>query len=136
MILLMIIYYYEPLGWAVTLLFIFYFIRIYISNAACDVKDVKSDKRRGLKTLFVTFGVKNSTRILNLINVSSGLLIIYGVLMGIIPNYSLGILLTIPYAFFYFSLYQKVNNEVLANLVVDGEFLLWLPFLMIGKALS
>jgi len=134
MIILLAIYYNAPINMAVILIFIFYFIRIFISNAACDVKDIESDKKRGLRTVAISLGENGAMTLLNILNIFSGLLIIFGVYVNILPNFSLALLLTIPYASFYFYLDRKMNSkEVFTNAVVDGEFLLWLPFIIIGR---
>jgi len=134
MVILLIIYYSVPLSAAVILMFMFYYLRIFISNAACDVKDIESDKKRGLKTIAISLGENGAMKFLNILNIFSGLLIIYGVCAGIIPNFSLALLLTIPYASYYFYLNSRVNSkEMFTNAIVDGEFLFWLPFLIIAR---
>jgi len=136
MVFFLVVYYSAPLNGAVVLIFIFYYLRIFISNAACDVKDIESDKKRGLKTFAISMGENESMKFLNLLNIASGLLIIWGVYTNVLPAISLALLLTVPYALYYFYLDSKVTSkELYTNAIVDGEFLLWLPFLLIGKAL-
>jgi len=134
MVFLLVIYYSAPINYAVVLIFVFYYLRIFISNAACDVKDIESDKKRGLKTIAISLGEDGAMRFLNILNIISGLLVMYGVYVKILPSFSLALLLTIPYASYYFYLNAKTNSkEFFTNAVVDGEFLLWLPFILIGK---
>ena len=134
MVFLLVIYYKAPINTAVILIFIFYYMRIFISNAACDVKDIESDKRRGLKTLAISLGEDTAMGLLNFINICSGLIIIFGVVTGILPSFSLGLLLTVPYASYYFYFNSKMDaKEAFTNAIVDGEFLLWLPFILLGK---
>ncbi len=134
MVFLLVIYYSAPINTAVILIFIFYYLRIFISNAACDVKDIESDKKRGLKTFAISMGENGAMRFLNTLNIASGLLIIWGVYTKVLPAFSLALLLTVPYAIYYFYLNSKMNSkEMYTNAIVDGEFLLWLPFLIIGK---
>jgi len=53
-----------------------------------------------------------------------------------LPTFSLALLVTIPYAIYYFYLNSKTNcKEFYTNAVVDGEFLFWLPFMLIGRLL-
>lgn len=134
MVFLLVIYYSAPLNAAVILIFIFYYLRIFISNAACDVKDIESDKKRGLKTIAISLGEPRAMKFLNVLNIASGLVIVWGVYVSILPTFSLALLLTIPYASYYFYLNSKTTSkEIFTNAIVDGEFLLWLPFLLIGK---
>lgn len=135
MVFLLVIYYGASINTAVILVFMFYYMRIFISNAACDVKDIEGDKKRGLKTIAISLGEDNAMSMLNVLNVASGLLIVWGVYMNALPVFSLSLVLTIPYASYYLYLNSKMNSkEVYTNAIVDGEFLLWLPFLLIGKA--
>ncbi|MCX6728398.1 MAG: UbiA family prenyltransferase [Candidatus Saccharibacteria bacterium] len=136
MVFFLTIYYSVPVGAAAILMFAFYFIRIFISNAACDVKDIEGDKKRELKTFAIRMGENGAMRFLNILNIASGLLIIWGVYANVLPVFSLALLLTVPYAIYYLYLNSKMNSkEMYTNAIVDGEFLLWLPFLLIGKVL-
>ncbi len=136
MIFFLSIYYSSPINSAVVLIFLFYYIRIFISNATCDVKDIEGDKKRGLKTIAINMGESGAMRFLNFLNILSGVLIIWGVYIKVLPLFSLALLLTIPYAIYYFYLDSKMKTkELFTNAIVDGEFLLWLPFLLIGKAI-
>jgi 4-hydroxybenzoate polyprenyltransferase len=134
MVFLLVIYYSAPINAAVILIFIFYYLRIFISNAACDVKDIESDKKRGLKTIAISLGESGAMKFLNVLNIASGLIIIWGVYIKVLPLFSLALLATIPYASYYFYLNAKVSSkEMFTNAIVDGEFLLWMPFILLGK---
>ena len=136
MVFLLVIYYEAPVNMAVILIFLFYYFRIFISNAACDVKDIESDKKRGLKTFAISMGEDGAMIFLNVLNTASGLLIVWGIYSNVLPLFSATLLVTIPYAAYYFHLNSKMSSkEVFANAVVDGEFLLWLPYLLIGKVI-
>lgn len=133
MIVLLVIYYSAPLDLGVFVLFVFYYVRIYISNAYCDFKDVKGDQKRGLKTLAVYYGENKAIKILNFLNFASAVPIAIGVYLGIIPVFSLAILLTVFYAMYYFYLNKRVSKEVLSNAIIDGEFIFWLPYIVVGR---
>lgn len=135
MVFLLVFYYFAPVTLAVFLIFIFYYIRIFISNAYCDFKDIKGDKKRGLKTVAVSLGEKNAIRFLNTLNILSAIPILAGIYLGVLPLFSVMLLLTIAYAFYYFSLNEKADKEVLSNAIIDGEFILWLPYILIGEYL-
>jgi len=136
MVFFLTFYYSVPVGAAAILIFVFYFIRIFISNAACDVKDIEGDKKRGLKTFAISMGENGAMKFLNILNIASGLLIIWGVYVKVLPLFSLALLFTIPYAIYYFYIDSKVSSkEVFTNAIVDGEFLLWLPYLLLGRAI-
>jgi 4-hydroxybenzoate polyprenyltransferase len=135
MVLLLAYYYKAPVDMALIAIFIFYYVRIYISNAYCDFKDVEGDKKKGLKTLVVYFGDKKAINILNVLNYASAIPVIIAIYYGFLPLFSLAVLLTIFYAQYYFSLNRKINQEFLSNVVIDGEFVPWVLYLVIGKIL-
>lgn len=136
MVFLLAIYYKHPLDVAVTLLFAFYYLRIFISSAACDIKDIEGDKQKSLKTLAIYFGRKRSIFIFNLVNVLSGLIVVVGVYSNRLPVFSLWILLTLPYTSYYIYKISKIKNkEFFSNVIIDGEFLLWAIYILIGKTI-
>lgn len=131
----MAIYYGRPIGLAVLLAFAFYCVRIFISNAACDVKDTASDRDCGLKTFAVHYGSERTTRILGVVNVLSAIPIVVGIFLGTLPTFAVALLLTIPFAAYYLKPNRSMDDEALSSIVIDGEFLLWLPLVLIARAL-
>lgn len=134
MVPLMATYYGQRIGWAVLLVFAFYLIRIFISNAACDIKDTESDGKRGLKTLAVYYGNEKAARVLRIVSLLSAIPIAVGIYLGALPLFAAAILLTIAYAYYYLMPNHAADNETLTALIIDGEFLLWLPLVLIGRA--
>jgi len=118
------------------LIFLFVFLRMFINTVFLDIKDVESDKKNNLKTFPIVFGYKKTILILKIISLLSGLLLILGSLLYFIPTYSLILLLVVPYSFYYFKKSENKENFYLVNYVLaDAEFILWLPFILIGKTL-
>lgn len=135
MVPLMAAYYGKPINLAVVLVFAFYFVRIFISNAACDIKDTESDGKRGLKTLAVRYGNEKAARVLRVLNLLSVVPIAVGIYLGAVPLFAAALMLTIAYAHYYLMPNHAADNETLTALIIDGEFLLWLPLVLIGRAL-
>lgn len=137
MVFLLVFYYSAPVTLAVCLVFVFYYMRIFISAGFCDIKDIKADKKDDLKTFAVAMGKEKTIRILNVLNILSALPILAGIYLGILPFFSGMIILTIPYALYYFqkSKSNDKNNAFLYNVVADGEFIFWLPYILVGKYL-
>ena len=132
-VILMAIYYSMPIDLAVILIFLFYYSRIFISNAVCDVKDIDGDRKRGLRTIAIALGEKGAMRFLNLFNILSGLILVFGILVGVLPLLALSLLLTIPYTSYYLYLNSKIDaKEMYTNAIVDGEFIFWILFVSIG----
>lgn len=134
MVPLMASYYGQPVTLPVVLVFAFYYARIFISNAACDIKDTASDQELGLQTLAVRYGHRRAAKIIGVINVVSILPIVLGVAFGVLPLFAIALTPTIAYAFYYLAPRAEMNDEAFIALVVDGEFPLWLPMVLIGKA--
>lgn len=131
LVVFMSLYYGADLTMATLLVTIFYFCRIFINTTFFDVKDIASDKKEGLKTFPVIFGEKNTKLFLMLINILSVTPILLGVYLNILPLYSLAILITVAYPFLYlidWNLFKK--RTTLYNVVVDGEFIFWIVYLL------
>jgi len=116
------------------LLFIFFTLRWFINTSFCDIKDIDSDRKDGYKTFACRFNQGSFIRFLSIFNIFSALPLIIGVLFYSLPFWSLLYLLTIPYAFYFFSLPQKkADLQIVTNEWADGEILLWLLLSIIIK---
>lgn len=114
----------------------FYFIRIFINTTFFDIKDIKSDKSEGLRTLPVVFGENKTKIILTYLNIFSIIPIIIGIYWKILPFYSIALIVTVFYSFIYLEKRKLFKKQTtLYNVVVDGEFIFWLPYILIGKIL-
>lgn len=129
-------YYGLSLSLSVLLMMLFYFLRVLMSTIFFDIKDIESDTSIGLKTFPSVMGEKRTIRALKFINPLSGIPILLGVYLKVLPIFTLAILLTIPYAFYYYrtSQDQRINKAILYNVIADGEFAVWLPFIVFGKS--
>jgi len=126
------IYYSFPLNLSVFLVFFFVFLRLFVHENFSDIKDIKADKKEKLLTLPVVFDSLKLFNILSVITVLSVIPIIVGIYLRLLPAYSIILLLTIPYSFYYFKKLRrrKLDSEHIYNVLVDGEYILW-PFLII-----
>jgi 4-hydroxybenzoate polyprenyltransferase len=136
MVIFMALYYETPMTTAVILITIFYFIRMFINTTFFDIKDIKSDKNAGLRTLPVILGKNKTKQVLMIFNFLSAIPILVGIYLNVLPLYSIALLVTMIYALSYLSKRKLFTKQTtLYNIVVDGEFILWLPYLLIGKIL-
>lgn len=118
------------------LIFAFCFLRMLTNTIFLDIKDIESDMKNNLKTFPIIFGTKKTIFFLKIITLISGLLITFGVILKIIPIYSLMLLFVIPYTFYYFKKSEKKENFYLVNYVLaDAEFILWPISIVIGKTI-
>lgn len=134
-IIFLIFYYSLPLTLSVILILIFFYLRFFIGTSFSDIKDIESDKEEGLLTLASVLGERNLINILSTINCLVAIPIIIGAYFHLLPLYSLALLLSIPYSFYYFEKLKdrKISAAYLYNIVVDGELIMWSIFILIGK---
>lgn len=72
-----------------------------------DIKDISSDKEERLKTFAVVWGKERTIRALIILNLLSAVPLIIGVYLDILPWFSLALLLTLPYTFYYLNQTRK-----------------------------
>jgi len=135
LVLFLAIYYSAPINLALFLFSVFVFLRFFVSVSFFDIKDIKTDKQEGLKTLAVVLKQSTLWQFLSIIAILAVLPLIIGVYLRVLPISSLMLFLTIPYTFFYFKQLENKNISpyFLYNVIVDGEFIFWLFFVLIGK---
>ena len=116
------------------LIFTFCFLRMLVNTIFLDIKDMESDQKNKLKTLPIVFGPSKTIFLLKILTLISGILLITGVIIKLIPRYSLILLFVIPYSFYYFKKSEKAKYFNLVNYVLaDAEFVLWPTSIIIVK---
>ena len=135
LVLFLAIYYSAPINLALFLFSVFVFLRFFVSVSFFDIKDIKTDKQEGLKTLAVVLKQSTLWQFLSIIAILAVLPLIIGVYLRVLPISSLMLFLTIPYTFFYFKQLENKNISpyFLYNVIVDGEFIFWLFFVLSGN---
>lgn len=131
-------YHSHPLELASLLVFLFIFVQLLLNTIYFDIKDTQSDKAQGLKTLPVLVGKKRTMRILHVLNGGSFIPIVIGVVLGRLPQFSLGLLV-----FFFYGLVYLVKTEKLADdqirllsyTIVDGQYVLWPVAVILTRAI-
>lgn len=126
-----------PINFILLLLFIFMFLRFIINTCFCDIKDIETDRTYQIKTFPILFGKEKFLSILQMINFISIIPIIIGVYLHILPLYSLLLLASVAYSFYYIqkSKQKETNIQTLSSVVVDGEFAFWPFMLFVGSSL-
>lgn len=135
LIIFLFFYYSIPFSFAGFLIFSFVFLRMFINTNFFDIKDMESDKKKGLLTLPLVLEKKYLLHLLCLITFIAPLPILFGFYLGFFPIYSLILFLTIPYTFFYFNYFKRSRNEKSYYIFIDGELILWTFFILLGKNL-
>ncbi|HUC96818.1 MAG TPA: UbiA family prenyltransferase [Candidatus Saccharimonadales bacterium] len=133
-VIFMALFYNSPITLATGLVATFYFIRMFINTTFFDIKDTKADKKESLRTFPVIFGENKTKLFLIFLNIVSIIPVAIGIYLKVLPAYSIVLLVTVIYAFLYLNKRKLFRNQTtIYNVVVDGEFIFWLPYLLIGK---
>lgn len=102
--------------------------RLLVNSIFFDIKDIESDKKRGLKTFAVELGKRNLLYALHLLNFGSAILLFFAVQFGGYSQIYLSFAFLCVYSGIYLSRSAFVDGVKLRNLsyyVVDGEYLFW-----------
>jgi 4-hydroxybenzoate polyprenyltransferase len=120
--------------WAVPILFVFLFLRMFIDCSFCDIKDMDADQKNHLLTFPVVLGKERFLKILHLLNIFSFLPIFIGVALQVIPMFSLFLLISSFVSIYYIEKARNSTTDIrsLISYVVDGEFVVFPIALMIG----
>jgi 4-hydroxybenzoate polyprenyltransferase len=124
---LLIIYNKHPVTEFTVLVFTFIFLKILTNNIFCDIKDIKTDSEKGLKTVPVLIGVDNTTILLCLMSIISLIPLILGVHYQIMPKFVLLFVIFLIYDVYIIFSYYGTNKKKWYKYVFisDLEFTLW-----------
>jgi 4-hydroxybenzoate polyprenyltransferase len=121
-----LLYHKAPLDVLAFGIFLFLFLRIFLGAVAFDMRDIQGDKKTGVKTIPIMFGLCKTKVFLYILNISSALVIIaiawfYGAhAMQLLPA-----LVVVVYSFFYILRLGKAKDtHFLMDYIVDGEYVL------------
>lgn len=120
------------------LVLLIYFLTALASTIFFDIKDVESDDERGLKTLPVVFGLKNTKLLLNIIKIVSMVLVLFGIVLNILPKIFFLYMIAIIYGIIYINKGMNLQNKrlrMVSYLVSDAEFIFWTLVLILAKLL-
>lgn len=117
-------------------IFIFLFLRFFVNTSFCDIKDMHTDKNHGILTLPLYFGKNYFLKLLHIINILSFFVLLSAIILEILPPYSIFLVFVNIYCFYYIkkSKSPKINITSLSDIIVDGEFIFWPIFLILGKS--
>lgn len=117
-------------------MFIFMFIKLLINAVFFDIKDIDSDKKKGLKTIPILMGKSRTILFLTILNFVSIITLIYGVYANYIPAY--GIFLSIFSIYTEYYLLKGLTSDQKSivrytYVMADAEFIFWPILLVIVK---
>jgi len=135
LVIFIVIYYSYPINITVLILFVFIFMRLMVNTSFSDIKDLRSDRKEKILTLAMI--LKNKNHFLNLLHIFNFISLIpllFGLILDIIPRYSLFLLPTFFYSYCYIqkAKNKEISNNSLYNIIVDGEYYYWPLLLLLG----
>ena len=125
--------YYLQVPEALVLLSPFIFMRLMENTIFFDIRDVPADVRYGTRTVPAVFGEKVTSRVLNLVDSLSIIYLVAAVILRLLPGVALPLVVFPLYSFCYRLLLRRANENVVRDLMADGEYILWMPVILLGK---
>lgn len=113
----------------------FVFLRFLVGCISFDVRDVKGDKKYGINSFPVVFGINKTKRFLHLINVFSGIYLIIAIQLGFLPKVAYLLSIVCIYGYFFISWLSEESSTFLFDIVIDGEYILWSVLSLMGLLL-
>ena len=111
----------------------FIFMRLMENTVFFDERDVAADTKYGTRTIPAVFGERATARVLNLLDSLSIVYLLAAVVFRLLPGSALPLLVFPLYSFGYRLLLRRANENVVRDLVADGEYILWMPVILLGK---
>ena len=133
---LIAIYHKSTFNMSFIFLFLFIYSKVIINTIFFDLKDTKSDKKSGLKTMPAVLGIKNTINFLKGINILTSSILIIGVYLKVLPPIALFLTLFYIYTSHYLKV-GHVNPAELSNksFIADIEAILYPGILIFMKFL-
>ncbi|OPY21084.1 MAG: prenyltransferase [Methanobacterium sp. PtaU1.Bin097] len=120
------------------LIFLFVFLKFLPNTIFFDLKDIKSDRKEGLKTVPVILGKKGTLKLLHILNILAFIPLFVGIYLGIIPLFAAIMVLFYFYSVYYLNKASKLEDEKLRMVsytLADAEFMIWPIVLVLGQFL-
>lgn len=111
----------------------FIFMRLMENTIFFDERDVKGDAQYGTRTIPSTFGEKTAGRVMLGFDVLSAVYIGAAAALSLLPSFALLLLVFPVYSVVYRHLANGSNANLMRDLVADGEYILWMPVILLGK---
>jgi len=103
----------------------FFFLRVFITTEAFNIRDIKGDRKEGIETLPVKMGVNKTQYILHTVNIISFTLLFLAERFNMLPSNSFLLLAPILiYSLIYTNLLDKDINLEHLCIFIDGEYIL------------
>lgn len=113
-------------------------MRLLTITVFCDCKDIERDRVEGVTTLVLRLGLARTVTILGLINIASLIWLAIFLAAQILPLWTLPLGLVGFYTYWQLQRVLQPNADVeyLCDVMMDGEFIWWLPCVLLGLAMT
>jgi 4-hydroxybenzoate polyprenyltransferase len=116
------------LTWAIFLIIL---SNIFINEVNYDIRDIKGDKKFGIQTIPVIFGVKKTKSVLLVLLFITALLPVLLIYLHILPIYMLTLSLIALYNYYSIRAFAWDNDiNFLCDVIISGSPIIW-PFLIL-----
>ncbi|MDA4123892.1 MAG: UbiA family prenyltransferase [Thaumarchaeota archaeon] len=119
--------YYLELPTAILALAPFIFLRLMVNSVFFDQRDVEADRAVGVRTLPSVMGLDKSWRVMDLLDVTSGVYLAALLVVGVLPVFVGVLLLFVPYSVLYrvYARRSSRHQDSVRDFAADGEYILW-----------
>ena len=117
----------QPVNLSLIMIFFVICSFVYISSGLFDVLDIQGDMIVGKETLPIIIGEEKTIRVLKIISLATMAGLSAGVLGGLLPLWSLWLLISLLYQFGFLLIYEKnraLPGNVFFETMVDAGFIL------------
>ena len=130
--------YYQSLGTVVLLLAPFVFLRLFVGTIFFDARDTEGDRKNGIRTIPTVYGFIRSFKLMDALDIASGIYIFALMILNFLPQYAAIMLLFPVYSWLLRFFAQKHPSwmGMLCDVACDGEYLLWGPVIVLGTILA
>jgi 4-hydroxybenzoate polyprenyltransferase len=114
----------------ISLVFYFFFIRVFMGSSTFDVRDIEGDKLSGVRTIPVVFGRQKTKNLLLILNSTLIPWLVFSYLAGYFHQYLFVLIFAIAYGYWYILHFCKEGLKIgkSLDLLVDGE---WIPIVLL-----
>jgi len=115
----------------------FIFFRLMTNTIVFDIRDTEGDRQNAVKTLPTELGIARSFDVVGAVDLASAVYLVGLILAGLIPSYSVTLILLPIYSAIYraFAMRSNANLAFICDVVADAEYVLWGPLIYLGKIL-
>lgn len=119
----------------ISLIFYFFFIRVFIGSIVFDVRDIEGDRISGVRTIPVAFGEHKTKIFLLILNSTLIPWLAFSYLAGFFHKYTVVLIFAIAYGYWHIMYFCKEGTKIgkSLDLLVDGE---WIPIVIFALIMS